>query len=64
MAERLGIVLYWAGCILGASWVLVIRFTSSDPLGMASIEEFLLAAVPALALFLLGWGLRYTLSGY
>ena len=65
MAERLGIVLYWTGCILAGSWLFtwvgiwyVIRSPGEDAFMLA------MAVLPTLALWLLGKGLRYVLSGY
>jgi len=67
MAERLGIVLYWTGCILAGSWLLTLvgfwyAFGSQwqvDAAGWLAIT-----VLPALALWLLGKGLRYIFSGY
>ena len=61
MTERLGNVLYWAGCILamallvGAGWVLA---ETQDP--RPGFWAFVL--VPAVAAYLTGWALRYILS--
>jgi len=65
MAERLGIVLYWAGCILAASWLFTwvgLWYTA----GSQGEDVFWLAmtVLPVLGLWLLGKGLRYIFSGY
>jgi len=64
MAERLGIVLYWAFTFLAVGWVLFIRFNSDDPTAIASMYEVFIAVIPAMVLFLIGKGLRHILSGY
>jgi len=64
MARRLGIFLYWIGWILAMAWVLLVWMAVFDSKAPSSVGEFALMGVPALALFLLGKGLRYVLSGY
>lgn len=65
MAERLGIVLYWIGCIMAGSWVLM-GFWLWYAIDYEGRYVQLLAFVylPALLLWLLGKGLRYIISGY
>jgi len=66
MAERLGIVLYWAGYILGMAWITIIKLAIGGDFWSlpSSMGEFFLILVPALVLALIGWGLRYILAGY
>lgn len=64
MAERLGVVLYWAGCILaavlaaGAIWVLSVDWDNRDPFFAAFVFS------PAVIAWLLGKACRYVLAGY
>jgi len=65
MAERLGIVLYWAGCILAGLWVLLwgTLGLSGGDIGNPLLPSAIIF-LPAIALWLLGKGLRYIFSGY
>jgi len=64
MAERLGIVLYWAGCILAGSYMLLMLYLVSTDTSPVTALKLAATFLPALVLWLLGKGLRYVLSGY
>jgi len=65
MAERLGIVFYWTGCILAALWVgagVTMSLMGGDIGNPLLPLAFIF--LPAIALWLLGKGLHYIFSGY
>jgi len=63
MAERLGIVLYWAGCILAGLWVLFMLNVQGARVP-SSVSEIAVIFLPALVIWCLGKGLRFIFSGY
>ncbi len=65
MAERLGTVLYWTGCLLAVFWLLfMFSIWSFDGYQVPDVPRLAFMFLPALALWLAGKWLRYTLSGY
>jgi len=63
MAERLGIVLYWTGCILAGSWLLLMLYLVSTENTTVTVPLLAAMFLPALVLWLLGKGLRFIFSG-
>jgi len=63
MAERLGIVLYWTGCILAGSWMLLMLYLVSRENSTVTVLTLAVTFLPALVLWLLGKGLRFIFSG-
>jgi len=56
MAERLGIVLYWAGCILAGLWLLfVLAIWNDQGYQVPSVGNLAFTVLPALLLWLLGF---------
>jgi len=64
MAERLGIVLYWTGCIFAGLWLLLMLSIWSDQdYRVPEVSQLVFAFLPALLLWLLGKGMRFIFSG-
>jgi hypothetical protein len=64
MAERLGHVLYWAGCVLAALAIGVGAFLSFAMVQRSdSIFVLVVATVVAILIWLLGRACRYVLAG-
>jgi len=64
MAERLGIVLYWTGCILAGSWLVTcFSIWSNQDYRVPEVSQLVFAFLPALLLWLLGKGMRFIFSG-
>lgn len=61
MIERLGNVIYWFACILGAiiAAYQIYSFTTGDTGG----DPLLFALFVAIPIWLSGWAIRYILSG-
>lgn len=62
MAARLGNVLYWLGCVVGAIFLAVLGFVAINP-GEGAALWMLIYALLAVSAWLLGRAIRYILAG-
>ena len=63
MAERLGHVLYWTGCVLAILTIAIGVFLSLDESNTFAWEVRVIAIVIAVLFWLIGRACRYVLAG-
>jgi len=62
MASRLGNILYWAGCLLAAGWVVLAYFGTTTQAQPDWSFFWTAGLIPAAAFWLVGRAARYLLA--